>query len=389
MTTIYLMRHGETDWNRAERMQGQMDCPLNAGGRRQAAEVGRRFARAGVTFDRVYSSTLWRAMETAAIVSGKDRSNVIPEPNIIEMGFGPYEGVRFTDLPPEMFVFFADPEHVPAPEGMETIPNMRRRIEAFLDRLRREDPGGTVLAVCHGVTMRVLLGALMRDYMAGWNMPLGNCCVYRTVLDGGEYSIPESALPGENTGDTAVRAWLVERAVAELRTDRRPVIVAIDGRCGSGKTTLATALSVSRGWPVVHMDDFFPQSFQRTPERLATPGGNVDHERFAAEVLEPLRSGHDAFVRRYDCRTCQIGEATAVPPSPVVIVEGSYACHPALWDGYDLRVFLDVDPMEQMRRIKARNGAERAQEFKNRWIPLEELYFSREKPALRCELYLQ
>ena len=160
MTTIYLMRHGETDWNRQERMQGQMDCPLNENGRRQAAEAGKKLTDLGIRFDRVCSSPLCRALETAQIISGRPEQEIITDPDIMEMGFGPFEGVFFVDMPAEMFTFFSDPERFPAPEGMETIPHLKKRTGRFLDRLRTADPGGTMLVVAHGVALRVLLGFL-------------------------------------------------------------------------------------------------------------------------------------------------------------------------------------------------------------------------------------
>ena len=393
MTTIYLMRHGETEWNRTERMQGQQDCPLNDMGRRQAVRAGERLAALGVRFDAVISSPLCRALETAHIVSGTDMDAIATDPDIMEMGFGPYEGVSFADLPTEMFTFFGDPEHYPAPEGMETIPRLKERTARFLERLRAADPGGTVLVVAHGVALRVLLGHLMDDWVTGWKMPLENCCIYRLTLQEGTYSRPEKV--ETNPGDTgnnplsiAEKAQIVLKKIRHLNAGRWPLIVAIDGRCGAGKTTLAAALSRETGCSVIHMDDYFPQPFQRTAERLATPGENVDHERFLAEVLRPLRDGERAFVRPYDCQSQQIGPAEDIPLTPVIIVEGSYSCHPSLWDEYDLRVFLDVDPTTQMDRIRARNGAAKAEEFRSRWIPLEELYFAAEGIAKRCDLYL-
>ena len=74
-----------------------------------------------------------------------------------------------------------------------------------------------------------------------------------------------------------------------------------------------------------------------------------------------------------------------VMPDGLVVVEGSYACHRALWDLYDLRVFLTVDPREQIRRITARNGAYAAV-FCEKWIPLEERYFANEDLEHRCDL---
>ena len=67
----------------------------------------------------------------------------------------------------------------------------------------------------------------------------------------------------------------------------RPLIAAIDGRCASGKTTAAELLQKQFGWTVVHADDFFLRPEQRTPERYAEPGGNLDRERLREEVLLP------------------------------------------------------------------------------------------------------
>lgn len=72
-------------------------------------------------------------------------------------------------------------------------------------------------------------------------------------------------------------------------------------------------------------------------------------------------------------------------PKGVTIVEGAYSCHPTLWDAYDLRIFLDVDGAEQLRRIDKRNGAEALAMFRDRWIPLEERYFETYRIKERCD----
>ena len=84
----------------------------------------------------------------------------------------------------------------------------------------------------------------------------------------------------------------MKQIIEELRTriereaqDKDSFIVAIDGRCASGKTTVATALAGLLNANLIHMDDFFLRKEQRTPERLATPGENIDHERFLEEVF--------------------------------------------------------------------------------------------------------
>lgn len=179
------------------------------------------------------------------------------------------------------------------------------------------------------------------------------------------------------------------RAVEALRAGRSRIIAALDGRCASGKTTLAEGLAREHGWSVVHMDHFFLRPEQRTLERYAQPGGNVDYERLLEEVLLPLRRGDTPVYRPFDCRSMRLGEPIPLAPAPVVLVEGSYSCHPALWDSYDVRAFLTIDPARQMERVAAREGEERARVFRERWIPLEERYFSAFDVEGRCDLRLE
>jgi len=161
------------------------------------------------------------------------------------------------------------------------------------------------------------------------------------------------------------------------RNRNKRVIIAIDGRCGAGKTTLAQYLKEQTGATVFHMDDFFLRPEQRTAARLSTPGENVDHERFLSEVLEPLRKGAlELPYQRFDCKSQSLQEAVIIRPGNLCIVEGSYSCHPSLVNIYDYRIFMTVSPNEQMERIIRRNGAEGAKMFESRWIPLEEKYFS-------------
>ncbi len=168
-----------------------------------------------------------------------------------------------------------------------------------------------------------------------------------------------------------------------------PVLVALDGRCAAGKTTLAGRLAKEYGFPVVHMDHFFLRPEQRTPERLAQPGGNVDYERVQAEVLTPLRRGEGAVYRPFVCKTQRLAEPITIPPAPVVLVEGSYACHPHLWPSYDVRVFLTVSPALQRERLLMREGAEGVQVFYDKWIPLEERYCSALQVEDRCGYSLE
>jgi uridine kinase/predicted membrane protein len=160
-----------------------------------------------------------------------------------------------------------------------------------------------------------------------------------------------------------------------LRMNKKsPVIIAIDGRCGAGKTTLAAMLREVYAAEIIPTDHFFLRESQKTPERLAEAGGNFDYERFETEVITPLKVGKAFSYKPYDCSLGDFGEAVNVPESGLYIVEGTYSAHPKFADIYDLRVFLSVNPTEQLRRIKIRNP-ETAERFKNEWIPKEEKYF--------------
>ena len=89
---LYLLRHGQTDWNAAHKLQGQTDVPLNETGLKQAREEAKRREEAGITFDRVFSSPLSRAKETARIVSGLPEEEIQTDPRIMEMSFGVDDG---------------------------------------------------------------------------------------------------------------------------------------------------------------------------------------------------------------------------------------------------------------------------------------------------------
>ena len=168
--------------------------------------------------------------------------------------------------------------------------------------------------------------------------------------------------------------------------DKSPVIVAVDGRSAAGKTTLSWELKKELGCNVIHMDDFFLRPEQRTGERLDEPGGNVDRERFIEEVMKPLKAGKAFSYRVFDCKSMTLTDSVHVEPRPVTVVEGAYSCHPDMWDDYNLRIFLNIEPGEQLRRIMLRNGEETAKMFCDRWIPLEERYFAAYHIMERCDL---
>jgi uridine kinase len=171
-------------------------------------------------------------------------------------------------------------------------------------------------------------------------------------------------------------------------SSRGSVIVAIEGGSASGKTTLADSLCQVYDCNVFHMDDFFLRPEQRTPERFAEIGGNVDRERILEEVLLPRSLGKPVCYRPFDCATQTLRPPVTVTPNRLTVVEGAYSMHPALAPYYTLSVFLNVDSAYQQARILKRNSPAFAKRFFEEWIPLEQRYFSQTQIRERCDLTL-
>ncbi len=162
----------------------------------------------------------------------------------------------------------------------------------------------------------------------------------------------------------------------ELIDSKKNAVVGIDGRCASGKTTLAAMLAEIYDCNVFHADDFFLPPEMRTEERLSEVGGNMHRERLRDEVLIPVKEKREAVYRKFNCSDFTFSDPIRVPYKRLTIVEGSYCLHPELADFYDIRVFSDIDEKTQLERIINREGEEGARSFMTRWIPMEERYFT-------------
>ena len=184
-----------------------------------------------------------------------------------------------------------------------------------------------------------------------------------------------------NEAESVIQA----RVDALLRTSER-VLLAIDGNCCAGKTTLSQRLGSLLNANVFHLDDYFLQPHMRSPQRLSQPGGNVDAERFLAQVLLPVSRGERATVQKYDCHADALLDPVLVSPKRVAIIEGAYSLHPLLAPYYTLKVFCRIDPALQESRILARNGTEVLPVFRERWIPLENRYFEALDILSQCDL---
>lgn len=168
---ILLVRHGQTDWNKAGKLQGQVDIPLNEVGRAQAAEAARGLLDSGIT--RIVTSTLGRAMETGAIIAAHLG---LPDPTqdegLLERAYGEFEGVRDGDLPADVRTTL-HPGHERDPRQTEEagfaagiMPGVERSYDcgergvATMKRLRARYPQDNLLLVSHGTLIRLAQNAL-------------------------------------------------------------------------------------------------------------------------------------------------------------------------------------------------------------------------------------
>lgn len=167
------------------------------------------------------------------------------------------------------------------------------------------------------------------------------------------------------------------------------ILLVIDGRCGAGKTTMASRISEELLCSVFHMDDFYLPAAEQTDERMKEPGGNIDFDRFLSEVIKPLESGDAVAYRPFLCRNQAYADTKLMPAERINIIEGTYSCHPRLRGAYEslcgheaatgsmklIRIFVDVDGKTQIERIRTRVGEQRLKMFEEKWIPREEEYF--------------
>lgn len=182
----------------------------------------------------------------------------------------------------------------------------------------------------------------------------------------------------EEIGDETYTCYLrvfseIDRALAEA--GEKQILVGIDGMCGSGKSTLGRVLAEVYDCNLFHMDDFFLRPEQRKPERFAEPGGNVDYERFKAEVLDHMADLSGFTYQVYNCGIQALDNYVTVPYKKLNIIEGAYSHHPYFGNPYDLKFVCKITQEEQLNRILKRNGPEMLERFKNVWIPMENRYF--------------
>jgi broad specificity phosphatase PhoE len=192
--TVFLIRHGETEWNAAGRWQGHADVPLSATGREQAARLARRLAQEGICFDALYSSDLSRARETAEALGGALGLRPVSSPALREIDLGAWSGKTRAEIAavfPDQWRMLQRDEDF-ARGGGETFHALQKRAGDWMLRTAEKHPGETILTVTHGGWIRAVLLEALGLTWAGRNRipPIGNGAV--SILEheaGGDWRI--------------------------------------------------------------------------------------------------------------------------------------------------------------------------------------------------------
>lgn len=185
---IYFVRHGQTEWNRMKKLQGQADLPLNEQGIRDAKRAAGILRE--ISFDAIYCSPLTRAAETARIIGAYQTAKVLVEPQLIEIAYGAYEGYDLIaaeqDPTCEIYRYFHAPQSFQAAPDGETLTHLKARAAAFLEDIHKRDAKECVLAVCHGTFIRAVISVVCHlsdtDFWKGREQ--GNCS-FTIVEDAG------------------------------------------------------------------------------------------------------------------------------------------------------------------------------------------------------------
>ena len=183
---IYIVRHGQTEMNNRKVLQGRSNYPLNDAGIAQAQKAADILRH--ISFMKVYTSPLKRAVQTAEIIA--PNVSAVIDDRLIEMDYGPYEGADLNRLPPEMLMFFSDFAHNPAPDGMEQLSSVVERAGSFLEEIRNLE--GDMLISTHAIAMKGILEYLTPGSGgAYWSKYIGNCAVYAAENNNGTIGVPE------------------------------------------------------------------------------------------------------------------------------------------------------------------------------------------------------
>ncbi len=180
---LYVVRHGETEWNKEEIFRGRKDVPLNVTGTKQADKTGRYFT--GKSLDIVLSSPLSRAMQTAQAVARMTGVQVEAVEQLTDMSFGIWEGKPLKEVeelfPEDIAVWRSSPHKLKVEEG-ETLGEVRSRVRECIEKIGTGQPGAVVIATHRVICKVIVLSCLGIDNSHFWDMRFDPASI--TLLEG-------------------------------------------------------------------------------------------------------------------------------------------------------------------------------------------------------------
>ncbi len=165
------------------------------------------------------------------------------------------------------------------------------------------------------------------------------------------------------------------------------IIIAIDGKCCSGKSSLGELLKEKYDAVLIKTDDFYLPLDKRIESRMKEIAGHMDYERFNDDVINHL--GEEFTYYKYDCSMDKFNKIEVVKQNKVIIIEGTYSLLPYFDKYYDLSIFLDIENDTQIQRIVNRNGADKLSDYVNKWIVYENKYFNFYNIKNKVDIYIK
>jgi len=190
---IYLIRHGQTDWNKARRFQGSKDIPLNDEGRSQALKLQRSMK--DVPLDFIVASPLKRAYETAEILNQAYNLPINVDEGLQEINFGRWEGLDFQTIqkeyPAEAELWLKDPGRLVIPQG-EGFEEFKERVwQSFLYWTNREEYKNMAVVAHGGTCAAIICSVLNKPVACMWDYLQGNTSLNRIIRCQGHYELAE------------------------------------------------------------------------------------------------------------------------------------------------------------------------------------------------------
>ncbi|MGM0499214.1 alpha-ribazole phosphatase [Halanaerobium congolense] len=176
LTKLYLLRHGETDWNQKSIFQGQTDIDLNKNGKNDAQKAAEILQ--DIKLDQIYSSDLKRAKNTALMISQAKNLKIKENKQLREICFGDWEGLSFSEIkkqyPKQLASWQQDPLNYSPPAG-EKLLDFKKRIVNFFTKMINKNKGDKILVVAHGGVIKVYLTAILSiDPQNFWQFQIDN-----------------------------------------------------------------------------------------------------------------------------------------------------------------------------------------------------------------------